>query len=92
MTTHYHLLLTAEQENLSKAMQRLNGKYARWFNGRHGRWGHLFGERFASWVVDDEDHFDNTVEYILQNPVRAGLCRRAEDWPWSAVDERTFAR
>jgi hypothetical protein len=27
----------------------------------------------------------NAIEYIHQNPVRAGLCRRAEEWEWSSA-------
>ena len=83
MTTHYHLVLQARQRDLSDGMHRLNGVYALRFNRRHRRHGHLFGDRFASWVIKDEDHFDATCGYVLLNPVRAGLCRRAEDWPWS---------
>jgi REP element-mobilizing transposase RayT len=44
---------------------------------------HLFAERFASFVLDDEQHLHAAVEYIHQNPVRARLCDRAADWPWS---------
>src|SRR4051812_33426002 len=43
MTTHYHLLLDAPANTLQTGMQRLNGHYARAFNLRHGRNGHLFG-------------------------------------------------
>jgi hypothetical protein len=31
--------------------------------------------------------YGETVAYIHQNPVRAGLVERAEDWPWSSVRE-----
>jgi Transposase IS200 like len=54
MGTHYHLLLETSQERLSTGMRRLNGDYARRFNKRHGRRGHLFDERFASHVIRDE--------------------------------------
>ncbi|MCC5845269.1 MAG: transposase [Verrucomicrobia bacterium] len=30
-------------------------------------------------------HFRKTVDYIHQNPVKAGLASRAEDWPWSTA-------
>jgi putative transposase len=92
MTNHIHLLVDAEVDKLSRGVQYLHGVYAQRFNKKHGRSGHLFGARFASWVVDAEDHFEATVDYILENPVRAGLCRSAEDYRWSGVDERTFAR
>jgi REP element-mobilizing transposase RayT len=69
MGTHYHLVVTASREQLSNGMRRLNGAYARRFNKRHGRRGHLFDERFASFAIEGEQHLEAAVEYVLQNPV-----------------------
>ena len=85
MGTHYHLVLEASRERLSEGMRRLNGTYARRFNKRHGRRGHLFEERFASYVIRDEQHLQAAITYVLQNPVRAGLCAEAADWQWAAA-------
>jgi REP element-mobilizing transposase RayT len=85
MGTHYHLVLAATRASLSDGMRRLNGDYARRFNKRHGRRGHLFDERFSSFAVEDERHLEAAIEYVLQNPVRAGLCEDARDWQWSAA-------
>ena len=85
MTTHYHIVVETELWRLSDGMHRLNGTYALTFNRRHRRSGHLFGERFAAWLARDEHHLQQTCEYVLQNPVRAGLCARAGDWPWAAA-------
>jgi REP element-mobilizing transposase RayT len=83
MTNHYHLVLDATRENLSDGFQLLNGDYAQGFNAKHGRWGHLFGERF--WCRSlEEDDLEYTCLYVMANPVRAGLCERISDWPWSA--------
>jgi len=83
MTTHYHLLLETTQESLSGGMQRLNGVYAQGFNRRHSRKGHVFEERFSAYVIDTDEHFVAACQYVLQNPVRGGLCDRADDWSWS---------
>ncbi len=83
MGTHYHIVLETARARLSDGAQRLNGVYAQRFNRRHGRTGHLFGDRFASWVVDDEDHLAAACRYVLENPVRAGLCDSPEQWRWS---------
>ena len=83
MPNHYHVILEATREALSEGVQWLDGVYAQEFNARHGRWGHLFGARFASWVIDDEAHLYAASRYVLANPVRARLVERAEDWPWS---------
>src|SRR5436190_16195890 len=83
MMNHYHLVIEATVAQLSAGFQRLNGRYAQGFNGRHARWGHLFGERFWSGAIDDEDELAAVCRYVVANPVRAGLCRRPADWPWS---------
>ena len=83
MPTHYHLLLRALRDDLSEGMRVLNGAYARSFNKRYGRRGHLFRDRFSAWEVRTEEHLESTRRYILLNPVKAGLCRSSEDWPWS---------
>jgi putative transposase len=83
MTTHYHLLVETNQHSLSTGMHRLNGVYAQGFNRRHARKGHLFEQRFSAYVVDTDEHLEAACSYILDNPVRAGLCDRAEEWPWS---------
>src|SRR5437868_6961228 len=61
--TGYHEVVEAKVEQLSRAMQELNGKYARYFNKRHRRRGHLFGERFSSWVVRGEKHMSAAIQY-----------------------------
>ena len=83
MGTHFHLLIQAELARVSVGMHWLAGVYAQGFNERWVRKGHLYEERFGCWVIRDEDHFQAAVEYILNNPVRAGLCKNRCDWPWS---------
>ena len=84
MTNHFHLAITTTDANLSRAVQQLNGDYARWWNWRHERVGHLFQARFGSQVVQDEAYLVNVCRYIVLNPVRAGMVTSPEQWPWSS--------
>lgn len=84
MTNHAHLLLLAPSVKvLSKAMQALHVAYVMFFNRRHERRGHLFQDRFSSWVVENEHHLFLTKQYIEENPVRANLVSVKGDYPWS---------
>ena len=83
MGTHYHLVVEATFEQMSFAVHRLNCLYAMYANRRHERRGHLFENRFRSWVIRDEKHLGNTITYVLNNPVRTGLVVQAADWLWS---------
>ena len=89
MTTHYHLIVETEQQDLSRGMGRLNGGYAQVFNERHDRRGHLFGGRHSVYVIDREDHLEASCLYVLENPVRAALCKSPRDWPWSGCPSGT---
>jgi putative transposase len=85
MTTHYHAVLDTSRAHLSAGMHWLNGLYAQTFNKRYGRQGHLFGARFGSRAIEGEEYLERVCEYVLLNPVRAGLCGRASEWPWNAT-------
>jgi REP element-mobilizing transposase RayT len=84
MTTHYHLLLDTPANTLQAGMHRLNGFYARGFNLRHDRKGHLFGERYYCEFVESDGHMLELLRYIACNPVEAGLCEKPCDWYWGS--------
>ena len=57
------------------------------FNLQHHLSGHLWQGRFFSCVLDDE-HLWAAVRYVEQNPVRAGLVEKAEDYEGSSAAAR----
>ena len=75
--------LETTRVNLSTGLKLLNSRYARRFNRRHNRFGHVFAERFQARVIESEEYLYDACEYVAQNPVAAGLCDAPEDWPWS---------
>jgi putative transposase len=44
-------------------------------------WHREYWDRY----MRDEHHFQQTIDYIHQNPVKAGLVTKSEDWPWSSA-------
>ena len=83
MGTHYHLVLDARRAALSAGLHRLHGRYALAYNEKRGLYGHVFASRYSSRVIESEQYLRDACVYVLANPVRAGLCHRAEEWPWS---------
>jgi REP element-mobilizing transposase RayT len=65
LDTHLHFIVECVLASLSAGMQRMNGTHAQAFNRRHDRHGHLFGDRFSSTVVVDDDHLRNAIAYVL---------------------------
>jgi putative transposase len=84
MGNHYHLLIQIGESGISRGMCELNTSYAVTANARHGRTNHLFGSRFWSELITTDAHLLLACRYVIQNPVRAGLCDRCEDWKWSS--------
>ena len=83
MGNHYHLLVEARTGEVSAGVQLLNGRYAQFFNERHDLHGHLWGQRFRVTFVESDAHLERAILYILENPLRAQLVSRADDWTWS---------
>lgn len=86
MDNHLHLLLTPPTADaLSRMMQALGRRYVGWFNARHHRSGTLWEGRFRAGLIEGERHLLACMRYIELNPVRAGLCQEATQWPWSSA-------
>jgi REP element-mobilizing transposase RayT len=85
MPNHAHLALQTGPVPLPRLMARLGTGYARTFNGRHRRVGHLLQNRYQSRLVEDDRDLLGLVRYIHCNPLRAGLVPSGEtlsDFPW----------
>jgi len=81
---HFHACVATPKPNLAQGMHLLNGSYARRFNRRYDRSGHVFQGPYRSRLIEDDRQLLAVSRYIALNPVRAGLCARPELWPWSS--------
>ena len=86
MGNHIHLVANMQIEVLSAFMKRLNGGYARYFNERHGRSGHLFESRFGSEPIKTDEQLMTAVRYVHRNPVKANMTVSC-DYRWSSYRE-----
>jgi REP element-mobilizing transposase RayT len=90
MGNHVHLLIHCAREPIGLVFKRIGVRYALWFNRKYARNGHLFQDRFGSETIDDDGRLLAALRYICDNPVKAGLCGRAEDYEWSSCREYVF--
>jgi len=81
MTNHFHLVVSAPLESIQRGMQLLKSRYGQAFNHRYARTGHLFQGRFYAGYVE-EAAVQTVCDYVLDNPIRAGVCNCRDDWPW----------
>ena len=84
MDNHYHILIETAEGNLSQGMRQLNGVYTQRSNRRHGRIGHVFQGRYKAIIVQKDAYLLELSRYVILNPVRAGMVKDLQEWPWSS--------
>lgn len=85
MTNHVHLIAVPKtKESLAKAVGEAHRRYTSMINLRENWKGYLWQGRFISYPLD-EKYLYAAVRYVEQNPVRAGLVEKAEDYRWSSA-------
>jgi REP element-mobilizing transposase RayT len=86
MPNHVHMVLRTGDRPLATVMARLLTGYAKRFNERHERVGHLFQNRYLSLFADDDDHLLTLVRYVHLNPVKGGIVTSVDElaaYPWT---------
>ena len=52
-------------------------------NGLPGRTGSFWQREYFDRAIRDVERYRTEIEYIEANPIKAGLCMRIGDWPFS---------
>ena len=90
MDNHVHLAIETGKVQLPRIMAGLQSSYTQYFNRRHQRSGHLFQGRYKAFLVEKDRYGLALLRYIHENPVRARVVERAEDFGWSS--DRSYRR
>jgi putative transposase len=85
MPNHVHLILVPKDtDGLRQALSQVHRAYAGLLNARRKKTGHFWQGRFGC-VAMDSEHAGAALRYVLTNPVRAKLCKKPLQWPWSSA-------
>ncbi len=86
MPNHVHALLTRlEKYKLKGILHSLKSFTAHEANKILNRTGQFWMEDYFDRYIRNQEHFAKTFRYIESNPVKAGLCSEAGDWPYSSA-------
>ena len=86
MPNHVHVLIEQTPDHrLADVVQSWKSFTAKRANRMLGRDGPFWAQDYFDRYIRDESHFEAARRYIHENPVRAGLCAAAADWPWSSL-------
>jgi len=84
MNNHAHILIKCEIINdLSKYMHDLNTRYGCYYNKKYRRVGYVFRDRYKAEGIYSEHHLYKCMKYIYDNPVKAGICNKPEEYLYS---------
>lgn len=81
MPDHIHLLLTPNEITLERALMLIKGGFSHRFGSKFPVWQ----RGFADHRIRDREDFLKHRDYIHDNPVRARLCQRSEEYPYSSA-------
>ena len=87
MSNHIHILIKVEKEDIDLIMKRIAGSYVYWYNWKYYRKGHLFQDRFKSEPVENDEYFLTVLRYIHQNPIKAGIVEKIDEYEYSSYNE-----
>ena len=91
MNNHAHILFYEKNvENLTKYMHILNLRYAKYYNKKYDRVGYVFRDRYKLQQVYSEEHLHTCVRYIHNNPVKANICKKANEYKYSSCYNNIF--
>ena len=93
MMNHLHLLVTPKTEkSISKFFQSVGRKYVQYFNHRYGRSGTLWDGRYKATVIESDVYLLDCCRYVELNPVRIGMVKHCEDYPWSSYHQNALGK
>lgn len=88
MDNHSHLLIRSEKmEEISEYMRCVNTTYAGYYNKINNRKGYVFRNRFNSQPIFSEKQMYTCINYIYNNPVKAGICDIRDKYLYSNYSE-----
>ena len=86
MPNHVHLLITRyEGFSLEEILHSIKSYTAHEANRILKRTGAFWQRESYDRFIRNEEHFANVIRYIEQNPVKAKLCERSDDWIYGSA-------
>ncbi|MEY3784562.1 MAG: hypothetical protein RLZZ230_884 [Candidatus Parcubacteria bacterium] len=91
MPNHFHLVLYPRNDgDVQEFMKWFTNSHTRKYHVQHKTIGsgHLYQGRYKSFLVQTNSYLLQLLKYVEQNPLRAKLVKKAEDWKWSSLPRR----
>lgn len=89
MPNHFHIIMEELKDNgISKSMQKIQDAYAKYFNVKYKKSGHVFQGPFRATHISNNDQLIYTNAYVHRNPIELPAWKKKEDkFPWSSYTD-----
>ena len=84
MDNHVHIQLITSC--LSELFSNFLRDYSKWYNSKKGLSDKLFKSPFSSACKYSDEWILNSNLYILNNPLKAGICNHPSEYKWSSYN------
>ncbi|MBY0415094.1 MAG: hypothetical protein K2Q18_13065 [Bdellovibrionales bacterium] len=85
MSNHYHMILFTPDGNLDEFLYEFNKRLALKVKRKSGQINQVFGGRYKWCLIQSQTYFINCYRYVYQNPVRAGISKDCQSYPFSTL-------
>ena len=83
MANHYHFLIRTPNADIDRFMYFFNKTFSSELQRKSGSSNRMFGSNYKWSLIQSPKYFANVFRYIYQNPLRAELVDKCEDYPYS---------
>jgi len=89
MPNHFHMIVEESEENgISEYMQRVLTAYAKYFNTKYKKSGHVFQGPFRAVHIEDNEQLMYTSAYVHRNPREIkGWKHKEHTYLWSSYQD-----
>ena len=85
MSNHYHMVLKTPDANLDQIMFEFNRNLLEGLRSEASKENQVFDGRYKWRIVTCPKYLRNVIKYVYQNPVRAGIVKLCETYPYSTL-------
>lgn len=86
LPNHFHFIVKETGQSnpwTPLFMQQLQNSYAKYYIKKYDHPGKLFQGTYKSKLISSEKHLNDTLAYVLENPVKHGLVKQMSLWKWN---------
>ncbi|MCB9085227.1 MAG: transposase [Bdellovibrionaceae bacterium] len=88
MNNHFHMIVSTPESNIGNFLKYFMTKTSKGIANRSQRINHIYGGRNHKSLIDNSVYYAHCLKYVLRNPVKAGVCTKVEDYPWSSISKK----